>query len=235
MESLIGLALLWILWLVTSRRWRRRLMLPILAIALGIVLTSPAALAVGQWGMTLALPRDSGASADAIVVLGRGPELRDSRTAKAWELWQARRAPQIFASGMLDARFITQTLKEIGIPEGRVAGEECSQSTQENALFTAAILHPKNEETILLVTDIPHMMRALLIFQQSGFQVIPVAVELPAQMPHFAKLNVLVREFFLLIRERLTGVDNAPAPEDLVEPPVAIYQKMQEWGCTDMQ
>jgi hypothetical protein len=38
---------------------------------------------------------------------------------------------------MGDAHQIVQTLEEMGVPEQQLGGEECSQTTHENALFTA--------------------------------------------------------------------------------------------------
>jgi uncharacterized SAM-binding protein YcdF (DUF218 family) len=234
MESLIGLVVLWLLWLVSSRRWRRRLGVPIVVIALGLTIASPAGLALGQWGLTAALPSDTGEAVDAIVVLGRGYELRDARVGKAWELWRSQRASQIFVSGMLDARPIIQVLKDMGIPEQQLAGEECSQSTQENALFTFAILHPQDVKNILLVTDLPHMLRALLTFQHFGFHVIPIPVNLPTQLTSPMKLQVMFREYSGLIKYKLTGQFEVRSSEALEKPPAAISQKIRDWNCTQM-
>jgi uncharacterized SAM-binding protein YcdF (DUF218 family) len=195
---------------------------------------SPVGLAIEQWGLTAALPSDTGESVDAIVVLGRGYELRDSRIGAVWELWRSQRASQIFASGMLDARPIVKSLKEIGVPEQQIRGEECSQSTEENALFTTAVLHPQGVRKILLVTDNPHMLRALLTFQHFGFRVIPAPVSLPNQLSAQAKFQILLREYGGLIKYKLTGnFESSPSnvQEKLSED---VFQKMRDWNCTQM-
>jgi uncharacterized SAM-binding protein YcdF (DUF218 family) len=234
MESLIGLVLLWLLWLISSRRWQRKLVVPIVMLAFGLVLTSPVGLAIGQRGLTAALPADTGEAVDAIVVLGRGYELRDPRIEQVWELWRSRRASQVFASGMLDARPIVQVLKDLGIPEPHISGEECSQSTQENALFTTAILHRRGVKKILLVTDTPHMLRALLTFQHFGFHVIPAPVNLPTQLTPTAKFQILLREYAGLLKYKLTGQFDPYASnvQEILSPD--IFQKIRDWNCTQM-
>jgi uncharacterized SAM-binding protein YcdF (DUF218 family) len=234
MESLIGLALLWLLWLICSPRWRRKLVVPIIVVAFAIVTISPVGLAIGQWGLTASLPSDTGEAVDAIVVLGRGYELRDPRIAQAWELWRSQRASQVFASGMLDARPIVQVLKDLGIPEHQISGEECSQSTQENALFTTAILHSQSVKTILLVTDMPHMLRATLTFQHFGFRVVPAPVELQTQLPPQVKFQILLREYAGLIKYRLTGQFEAYSPKVREKLSPDIFQKIRSWKCTRM-
>jgi uncharacterized SAM-binding protein YcdF (DUF218 family) len=233
MESLIGLGLIWLLWLISSRQWRRWITMPIIVVAIGIILTSPIAVALGQWGLTIQLVPDAGEIADAIVILGRGDQLRDSRIAEAWRLWKSHRAPQVFASGMLDARLIAEVLRDSGVPAEQISGEECSQSTQENALFTSTILHSKNIQKILLVTDLPHMLRASLVFKHFGFNVIPVPVDLPSQIKHRTKLQILLREYAGLIKYNFTGLLKSRSLEELEKPPIAIYRKIRDWNCID--
>ena len=51
--------------------------------------------------------------------------------------------------------------------------ERKSRSTFENAKFSAEILFPLGRKKILLVTHSYHMPRAVKMFQQAGFEVIP--------------------------------------------------------------
>ena len=125
------------------------------------------------------LPRDSGTTADAIVILGRGDNLRATRINVAAELWRQGRAPQIFASGRGDGRQMVKKLKKVGIPVETLDDENCSQTTAENADFTAALLQPRGIESIILVTDPPHMLRSLLTFRSAGFRVTPHPSPLP--------------------------------------------------------
>lgn len=231
MEALIGLVLVWLVWLISSRRWRRRLKLPIIISIIAIIMASPLPLAVSQWGLTMAIPRDTGETADAIVVLGRGDDFRDSRIAEAWQLWKSNRAPLVFTSGMLDARPITQVLRELGIPAHQSSGEECSQSTEENALFTAAILHPNKVQKILLVTDTVHMLRASLVFKHFGFQVIPVPVDGPTHITHRAKFQILLREYAGLVKYGFNGLFKSRSLAELEKPPAEVYKKIVDWNC----
>ncbi|OLP20472.1 hypothetical protein BST81_00225 [Leptolyngbya sp. 'hensonii'] len=230
MEALIGLVLLWIGWLLSPRKWRQRLQVPFIIIALVWVLASPVGLTITLWGLTAPLPGDPGEPVDAIVLLGRGDPTRDYRAAAAQSLWQARRASRIFASGMLDARMLVQTLEEIGIPGSSLAGEECSQSTEENAAFTNAVLRPQGIQRILLVTDGPHMLRSFHIFRSFGFQVIPHPLALPAQLSYPARWGVVLRESLALIKSFFSGQFKLQPLEHLQTSP-EVTQKIQAWGC----
>jgi uncharacterized SAM-binding protein YcdF (DUF218 family) len=231
MEILIGLALLGILWLISPYRWQKSLRPFMIALFTGLVLFSPIGLQLGFWGLTAFVPLDAGDTTDAIVVLGRGPTLRASRVVELQELWQAKRAPRIFASGMMDARAIVQSLKELGMPAKVLSGEECSQSTEENALFTSAILRPEQVQKILLVTDSPHMLRSLLLFRSFGFQVVSHPIALSSQTAFHQQWLILIREFLALVISSLKGQFKPLSIESLDHPPQEVTQKMQDWQC----
>lgn len=148
---------------------------------------------------------DYGATADAIVVLGRGEELRSSRVEIAAKLWKANRAPAIFASGVGDADEIVQLLQERGIPNQVINGEHCSKTTEENARFTAAALQPLGKKQIILVTDQPHMLRSLLIFRSWGFRVIPHPSPLPPSLAPREKAFLTYKEYIKLAGYGLLG------------------------------
>lgn len=236
MEFLIAFALLWILWLVSSRK-RQRFWIQVGAIILSVcwILVSPWGTKVALWSLTHSLPADQGKPIDAIVVLGRGPELRPDRSDIVWRLWQDHRPPKIFASGMLDARIIVESLQERGVPSTILSGEECSQSTQENALFTSVLLKPQGVNTILLVTDAPHMWRSLLIFQQEGFEVIPHATELPVFWKSRRQMLTIGRESFALAQYLVGSRLNINVNTNFDRPPVtsldAASSRLAEWKC----
>ncbi len=141
------------------------------------------------------LPADSGQPADAIVVLGRGPDLRPERVNMAAQLWQAQRAPTVFASGRGDAQQIGDLLAQAGVAPEAIKGEPCSRTTEENAQFTAALLQPQGVRTILLVSDPPHMLRSWLTFRSFGFKVIPHPNPLPTRLSPRREAFLLVREY----------------------------------------
>lgn len=134
---------------------------------------TPAAIALGQRALTHFVPPDQGQPADAIVILGRGAEMRRDRADIAAELWREGRAPLIFVSGINDAPAIASYLQAQGLPAAAVDGEPCSRTTAENAQFTAGVLNPQSVKQIILITDPPHMLRSRLTFQSLGYDVIP--------------------------------------------------------------
>lgn len=232
MEALILLALIGIFWLISPRRWRRRVIKPVAILALaGLLVTSPWMAQVATWGLTIPLPADRGAQTDAIVVLGRGEELQGYRVDQVHKLWQVDRAPRVFASGMMDARQIIERLQQKGLPGSILRGEECSQSTEENALYTSAILYPQGVRKIILLTDTPHMLRSFLMFRSVGFTVIPHFSPLPNQWSSLQQITVIFREYMGLIQYALTGRFKQRSMAELKHPPAAILEKFTEWNC----
>lgn len=187
-------------WLVRSLRWKRQISgLGIVLLLLYGSICSPNGINLGNQFLVGLLPNDSGKTADAIVVLGRGPDLRQERTQVATDLWQAGRAPLVFATGWGDALPITQLLVQNGLPPQAIDGEPCSRTTEENALFTAAQLQPQGVRQILLVTDPPHMLRSFLTFRSLGFDVIPHPNSLPMELPPRKTAFLLIREYLGLV------------------------------------
>lgn len=179
----------------------------------------------------ITLPPDSGDTVQAIVVLGRGYELRQGRLERVEKLWQQNRAPNVFASGMLDAEFMLEQFETNGIPKTVLSGERCSQSTEENALFTSAVLYPQQVQKILLITDSPHMLRAVLMFRALGFEVIPHAIPLSAQWSTLRKSQMVVREYLGLLKYSLDDRFRQRSVEELRNPPTDVTGKLVDWNC----
>lgn len=185
--------------LIWSLRWRRkpsRLWVRgfiVTALLLYIFVPLPPFETWAYTTLAQAVPQDSGKTADAIVILGRGDELRTSRIEAVTELWEQDRAPQIFASGRGDGPQIVSSLIARGIPADILGDENCSQTTAENAEFTATLLQPQGVEQIILVTDPPHMLRSLRTFRKLGFQIIPHFSPLPP-LPQREKALIVYRE-----------------------------------------
>ena len=199
--TLIGLP-----WVIPRLRWKRQLSI-LATILLLIYCTAllPPTIALANFGLVSLLPRDSGVSADAIVVLGRGKDLRNSRVQVATYLWKSSRSPLIFASGSGDGSQIVQMAEAKGIPSQVLDNENCSRTTEENAQFTAAVLKPQGVRRILLVTDSPHMLRSLLTFRSVGFEVIPYLSPLPANLPSAKKSLTVFSEYMGLIKYAVQG------------------------------
>jgi uncharacterized SAM-binding protein YcdF (DUF218 family) len=64
-----------------------------------------------------------------------------------------------------------EIMTRIGVPTNRVLFEKTSRNTRENALYSAALAHPKNSENWLLVTSAFHMPRAMGCFREAGWNV----------------------------------------------------------------
>ncbi|MBW4691737.1 MAG: YdcF family protein [Lyngbya sp. HA4199-MV5] len=232
MKVLILLTLIGVLWLVSSRRWRNRFLKPIaLLLAIYLAVTSPLGVSLATQGLTAPLPPDSGEPVDAIVILGRGDDVRNRRVEIAEQLWREKRSLKIFASGMLDAEFMVEQLKNNGVETQAISGERCSQTTEENALFTAAVLHPQNVQKILLITDPPHMLRSVLSFRASRFTVIPHASPLPSSWESERNVPVLLREYTGLISYAITNRFRQRSPSELEHPPIDVTTKLKTWNC----
>lgn len=189
---LIGLSLVF-----RSQRWLRRVRTYAIVLLISyLVVISPPFVALAMAGIASPLPFDPGTKVNAIVILGRGREQSPARADVAAQLWRDRRAPIIFASGINDAPELAQLLRSQGIPAANISGEGCSRTTWENAVLTKALLHPQGAKQILLVTDVPHLWRSLLIYEQAGFQVIPSASPLSPQMTSPQRAMLLLREYF---------------------------------------
>ena len=175
--GLLLLGLIGLSWLFRSKRWLRRVRTYAIALFIGyLVLISPPFVALAMYGIGRPLPPDTGTKVDVIVILGRGREHSPPRVDVVARLWQDQRAPVVFASGIVDAPELVAMLRSKNIPVQAASGERCSKTTWENAVFTKAVLQPQGVKQILLVTDLPHLWRSLLIFEQAGFQVIPMTV-----------------------------------------------------------
>lgn len=214
---LVGLILLpWLLRL----RWKRQISgLGCVCLLLYSLVCSPLGVQWGSRALVGLLPSDGGQVSDAIVVLGRGPELRSERIQEATALWQQQRAPLVFVSGWGDAEPMQQLLVAQGVRPEAVAGEPCSRTTEENAQFTAALLQPQGIRRILLVTDPPHMLRSWLTFRSFGFLVTPHPNPLPQKLQLRKQAFLLVREYLGLASYGLLGrfaPRTAPAASQLI-------------------
>lgn len=78
--------------------------------------------------------------------------------------------------GLSEAAIAKRYFVSFGIAADRIAIEERSLTTEENARFTAQLLRPSPESRWLLVTNAFHMPRAMGVFRKAGFKVIPFPV-----------------------------------------------------------
>lgn len=86
--------------------------------------------------------------------------------------------PTLFAGmGTPEALFGARLLESFGIPRERIVIEGDSRNTEENAVFTKALVKPKPGERWLLITSALHMPRSVGVFRKAGFPVEPYPVD----------------------------------------------------------
>ncbi len=82
----------------------------------------------------------------------------------------------IRSTDLTEAAVAQEILSRIGLPPERVHFEGRSRNTYENVQFSYAIAQPKPGETWVVVTSALHMPRAVGIFRQIGWPVLPYPV-----------------------------------------------------------
>ncbi|MGA7953642.1 MAG: YdcF family protein [Gloeobacterales cyanobacterium] len=193
-------------WLIPTLPWKRPIRwVGSISLLVYCILLAPPTVALANRLLVGQLPPDSGASAEVIVVLGRGKDLQTSRAEIAAQLWKTGRAPKIFVSGRDDSPVMVKLLTAEGIPQQSLNSENCSQTTEENARFTAILLQPKGIQRILLITDPAHMLRALRTFEKMGFTVIPYLSPIPPEYPAPKEAILVFREYMGLVHYSLSG------------------------------
>lgn len=213
-------------WLVL-RKQRRIVQLRWLTV---LMVSALVGLSLSSQALTFGLPSDPGTPVEAIVILGRGPDWQSGRIAEAVALWKANRSPLIFASGINDTPRMLAQLTAEGIPNTALDGENCSLTTPQNALFSAAVLQPQKIQSILLITDGPHLRRSLLDFQSQGFSVIPHMAPLPA-MPWIDQTILSLRETLFLITSSLHELQTGERVHHLNDPILTkLVQQAYSYG-----
>jgi uncharacterized SAM-binding protein YcdF (DUF218 family) len=99
----------------------------------------------------------------------------------------AKRYPQarvVYTSGSSSFTGATSTealqarkfMSQMGIAPDRITIEDKSRNTDENARFTAAIVHPEPSQRWVIVTSAFHIPRAMGVFEKTGFNAIAYPV-----------------------------------------------------------
>jgi uncharacterized SAM-binding protein YcdF (DUF218 family) len=247
----IALGLLGVLLLATglARMGRRLTVASLIALAvlglspLGNALILPLEQRFPPWDDTRGPP-------DGIVVLGGGitPDVSAARNDVALNeaaervtaaVALARRYPEariIYSGGSgaliyregSEAASAVRIFESLGIPHARIAIEEQSRNTVENAVFSMLVAMPQPGERWLLVTSGYHMPRAMGVFRRAGFPVEAYPVDWRTRGPRDAlrpfsslgsglqRADTAVREWVGLLVYRLTGRSAAlfPGPLD---------------------
>jgi uncharacterized SAM-binding protein YcdF (DUF218 family) len=151
------------------------------------------------------VPRAEPATFDALVLLGcpvaaklPGPAAR--RAARAADAYLAGLAPRVVVSGgrrwggLVEADRLADELVRRGVPRSAILLERSSQTTRDNARYTARLLAELGVRKLGLVSCDWHLRRALWCFEHFGFEAHGVAAPSPPARPTRRVWRVL-REF----------------------------------------
>ena len=105
----------------------------------------------------------------------------------------------------------------------RIIFEDPARNTCENGIFTVQLVQPTKQQTWVLVTSGMDMPRAVAVFREVGFDVLPYLVDyrtrramkldlVPNVARNLASLDHAAHEWFGLIAYRLLGCSNVLFP-----------------------
>jgi uncharacterized SAM-binding protein YcdF (DUF218 family) len=152
-----------------------------------VALASLALLALGigaaAWAIDAHGHAQSPTRSDAIVVLGTRvlpngmPSLTlRERVSHAVELYRAGVAPNIICTGGVgenppsEARAAATLAQKMGVPPERIAVEEKSTTTHENAVFAAQICRERGWKSVVVVSQPFHLWRGQREFHSAGIK-----------------------------------------------------------------
>ncbi len=123
----------------------------------------------------------------------------------------------LLARPSTEAEDARRLLVAMGVDLQRITLDTRSRNTDENARFTAALVHPESGQTWLVVTSAFHMPRAMGLFRKAGFAAVadPVGYRteggrgdwrVNVALPHgLALFDLAVHEWIGLVAYRLSG------------------------------
>ena len=108
---------------------------------------------------------------------------------------------------------------DFGLDNGQVLFEGKSRNTYENAVFSQRLVHPEPNQIWILITSAAHMPRAVGIFRNVGWSVIPYPVAYKSDDDYRGDLtgalgivDSAVREWAGLIAYRILDRTDAISP-----------------------
>lgn len=205
------------IFLLSARIWWRMLMfLPLWGkwLLAGMILVAGVLFVITQVCIILGMQQKTVSGLSYIIVLGAGVNgtvpsrslLR--RIEKAAEYLQANPDTKAILSGgqgiredITEAAAMKQCLLERGIEEERLILEGESTNTWENMKYSQQFLDIERDAAAV-VTNNFHVFRSMAIGKKLGYQEL---YGLPAASDGVLQANYLVREFFALIKDKITG------------------------------
>lgn len=192
---IVGLLLVGAILLICRiNRWGRSLTVAGIALILAISILPLDNWLLGPLENRFPRPAALPARVDGIIVLGGAISVPESTMHKQFVLKTgaealiefvalARRYPDahlVFSGGgrddgdglLSEADVAHEIFTALGIKDSRVAYERRSRNTRENALFAAAMIHPRDDEVWLLVAPASDMPRDVGCFRAVGWHVV---------------------------------------------------------------
>ena len=122
-----------------------------------------------------------------------------------------------------EAEIARSLFASMGMDTDRIIFEDRSSNTCENAIYTAQLIKPTNEQEWVLVTSAMDMPRAVGVFRTAGFQVLPYPVDYttgksetldfaPTIVRDLALLDHAAHEWLGLLGYRLLGCSGSLFP-----------------------
>jgi uncharacterized SAM-binding protein YcdF (DUF218 family) len=115
-----------------------------------------------------------------------------------------------------------QLLNTLGISTERVVFEDSSRTTHENAVMSAALIHP-GKEVWLLVASANHMPRSIACFREAGWNIYPAPANYLTDgqfssrlgfdlAGHLMQISIAAHEYLGLVAYWLMGYISSPWP-----------------------
>lgn len=126
-------------------------------------------------------------------------------------------------SALTESDIARELLESLGLDGRRVIFEKRSRNTCENAIYTAELVNPQEEQRWVLVTSAMHMPRAVGAFAHAGFRILANPVdytqpnnplsEYPLSLTrNFRALDFAVHEWLGLLAYRISGCSDRLYP-----------------------
>ena len=126
-----------------------------------------------------------------------------------------------------ESNMARELFASVGMDTSRIVFENRSRNTCENAIYTAQLVKPIEQQTWVLITSAMHMARAVGAFRKAGFRVLPYQVDyttyqsaldfapadfLPTVVRNLDRLDYAVHEWLGLLGYRLFGCSDTLFP-----------------------
>lgn len=150
------------------------------------------------------MPSQSYAQADAILILAEGTlpantprqrvelEGQADRALYAAQLYHKGLAPVVIVSGSFSRASSTKTfLMELGVPEDAILVQSGSSNMRADVSMATQVITTNNYENVLLVTSALQMDRAMFLFKDSDFKVVPAPTDYKVTLRDWEALTVV--------------------------------------------